>query len=47
MRSYLEALSANSVDIGFSNVVSLILAKAAGIDIVAITGGPIEDKTHP
>lgn len=42
----LEALAGGSVDIGFSNVVSLILSKDAGLDFVSITGGPIEDETH-
>jgi NitT/TauT family transport system substrate-binding protein len=44
----LEALSAttNPIDIGFSNVVSLILARDAGLNFIALTGGPIEDSTH-
>jgi NitT/TauT family transport system substrate-binding protein len=39
----LEALAGNSVDIGYSNVVSLILARDSGLDFVSLTGGPIED----
>ena len=42
----LEALAAGSVDIGFSNVVSLIQAKASGLKFIALTGGPIEDINH-
>ena len=42
----LEALAGGSVEVGFSNLVSLILAKNAGLDFVAITGGPFEDSSH-
>lgn len=42
----LEALGAGSLDIGFSNVVSLIQAHDAGLPFVALTGGPIEDAEH-
>lgn len=42
----LEALAGGSVDVGFTNVVSLILSKSAGLDFVAIAGGPIEDSSH-
>lgn len=42
----LEALATGSVDVGFSNVVSLILARASGLKFVALTGGPIEDENH-
>jgi len=42
----IEALATGSVDIGFSNVVSLILARASGLKIVAIAGGPVEDESH-
>lgn len=42
----LEALQGGSVDVGFSNVVSLALAKDAGLPFVAITGGPLEDRQH-
>lgn len=42
----LEALAAGSVDNGFSNVVSLILARASGLKFIALTGGPIEDEDH-
>jgi len=42
----LEALGANSIDIGFSNIVSLILARDSGLQFVALTGGPAEDEAH-
>lgn len=42
----LEALGAGSLDVGFSNVVSLILARDAGLPFVALTGGPAEDEEH-
>lgn len=42
----LEALGAKSIDVGFSNIVSLILAYNAGLPFVAITGGPIENAGH-
>lgn len=42
----LEALASGSLDIGFSNVVSLVLARASGLKFVALTGGPIEDIDH-
>ena len=42
----LEALAGGSLNVGFTNVVSLILSKSAGLDFVAITGGPIEDSLH-
>jgi NitT/TauT family transport system substrate-binding protein len=42
----LEALSANSIDIAFSNLVSLVFASAAGLDFVAVWGSTIEDKDH-
>ncbi len=42
----LEALAARSLDIGFSNVVSLVLARASGLNFIALTGGPIEDGHH-
>lgn len=42
----LEALGAGSVEIGFSNVVSLILAHDAGLPFVAIGGGPVENEKH-
>jgi len=42
----LEALAGGSINVGFSNVVSLILSKDAGLDFVSITGGPIEDINH-
>lgn len=42
----LEALAAREVDIGFSNVVSPILARSQGLPFVAFTGGPVEDSEH-
>jgi NitT/TauT family transport system substrate-binding protein len=42
----LEALAGGSIDIGFSNVVSLILANDAGLDFNAITGGPRANLEH-
>ncbi len=42
----LEALAGNSIQVGFSNVVSLILSKDGGLDFVSITGGPVEDQNH-
>jgi len=42
----LEALAAGSIDIGFSNVVSLILARASGLRFIALTGAGIEDRDH-
>lgn len=42
----IEALATGNVDIGFSAVVPLILANERGLNIVALTGGPAEDKTH-
>ncbi len=42
----LEALASGSIDIGFSNVVSLILARASGLRFIALTGAGIEDGDH-
>ncbi len=42
----LEAMGAGSVDVGFSNVVSLILIRSSGLDFVAFAGGPTEDENH-
>ena len=42
----LEALTSGSVEIAFSNVISLLLARSAGLLFVAITGGPVEDNEH-
>ena len=42
----LEAVGAGSIDIGLSNLVSLIFAKAGGRDFVAVWGATIEDKEH-
>lgn len=42
----LEALGSNSLEIGFSNLASLVLAHDAGLPFVAFTGGPAEDAQH-
>jgi NitT/TauT family transport system substrate-binding protein len=42
----LQALGSRSLDVGFSNVVSLILARDAGIPFFAISGGPAQDSLH-
>jgi NitT/TauT family transport system substrate-binding protein len=42
----LEASINGSIDIGFSNLVSVILANNSGINIIPITGGPFEDSDH-
>ena len=42
----LEALGGGSINIGFSNLVSLALANEKGIDFRAITGGPVEEANH-
>jgi NitT/TauT family transport system substrate-binding protein len=42
----LEALGSDSIDIGYSAVVPFILANSKGLKLVAITGGPTEDKDH-
>jgi NitT/TauT family transport system substrate-binding protein len=42
----LEALAAKDIDVGFSNVVSLILARSEGLPFVSFTGGPVEDASH-
>lgn len=42
----LEALASGSIDIAFSNVVSIMLANNAKLDFKAITGGPRTDMNH-
>lgn len=43
----IEALTSKSVDFGYSNVVSVIVAHSKGIPIVGVSGGPIEtDSRH-
>jgi NitT/TauT family transport system substrate-binding protein len=42
----LEALAGGSIDVAFSNVVSVMLANNAGLDFKAITGGPAVDLNH-
>ena len=46
----LEALGSRStegVDVGFSSLVSVILARARGLRIVTFSGGPMEEPTRP
>ena len=43
----LEAVGSGSVEIGLSSYVPLVLAQAGGVPLQAITGGPVEDRTHP
>jgi NitT/TauT family transport system substrate-binding protein len=43
----LEAVGVGSIEIGLSSYVPLVLANAGGIQLAAITGGPVEDKEHP
>lgn len=40
----IEALSGNSIDVGYVNVVSVITAHSKGLPIVSIAGGPIETE---
>lgn len=42
----LEALAGGSIHVGFSNVISLILASSKGLDFLAISGGSMEDSLH-
>lgn len=42
----LEAVGAGSLDVGFSNVQSLLFARAAGIDFVSLGGAGVNDKNH-
>jgi len=42
----LEALAGNSIDIAFSNVVSVMLANNGGLEFRAITGGPRTNENH-
>jgi NitT/TauT family transport system substrate-binding protein len=42
----LEALGGQKLEIGFSNLISLILANEKGINFRAITGGPVEEVDH-
>ena len=43
----LEAVSTGSVEIGLTSYVPLVLSNASGLQLQAITGGAVEDKTHP
>lgn len=42
----LNALNSGSVDVGFSNVVSLVIHRARGADFFSIFGGTYEDIKH-
>jgi NitT/TauT family transport system substrate-binding protein len=42
----LEALSTGSLDVGLSNTLSFVLARAAGIDLVSIGGAQVDDQQH-
>lgn len=42
----LEALGAGSIDLAFSNLVSLIFARVGGRDFVAVWGATMENETH-
>ncbi|WP_353778515.1 ABC transporter substrate-binding protein [Winogradskyella sp. 3972H.M.0a.05] len=42
----LEALAGGSIDIAFSNVVSVMLANNGGLDFIPITGGPRTNRDH-
>lgn len=42
----LEALGGKKLEIGFSNLISLIKANEQGISFRAITGGPVEEANH-
>jgi NitT/TauT family transport system substrate-binding protein len=42
----LEALGAGSIDLGLTSTVPLLVARESGLDFIAITGGPVEDKDH-
>ena len=42
----LEALGTGDVDVAYAAIAPVILARARGLDFVAITGGPAEDATH-
>lgn len=45
-RSILEALNKGEINMGFANLVSLVQSRNDGADLVAITGGPVEDTGH-
>lgn len=40
----IEALMSKSVDVGYANVASFIIARSKGIPIVGATGGPVETE---
>jgi NitT/TauT family transport system substrate-binding protein len=42
----IEALTSKSVDFGYSNVVSVIVARSKGVPIVGVTGGPVETTSR-
>ncbi len=43
----LESILGGSIDVGFSNLVSVALARSEGIDLVAFAGSTFEDAAHP
>ncbi len=43
----LVSMGSEKIDIGYSNVVSIIAARAQGFPVVAIAGGPIETPGRP
>ena len=42
----LEALASGDIQIGFSNVASILIARDQGVPILPITGGPVETVDH-
>ena len=42
----IEALNAKSLQLGLTGTVPLLLAASRGVDIVAISGGSVQDKDH-
>ncbi len=42
----LEALAAGALDLGFSNVISLAIARSRGLPFVAVGGAVVEDAQH-
>lgn len=43
----LEGVGVGSIELGLSSYVPLVLASASGLQLQAISGGPVEDKDHP
>ena len=42
----LEALGAGSIEMGLTSTVPFLVARESGLDFVAVTGGPVEDRDH-